>query len=46
MYQNIENVDKPYDFIVATEETIEKYSNFPHLVYFYALKDGIELYAS
>ncbi|EKR74612.1 putative toxin-antitoxin system, toxin component [Leptospira noguchii str. 2006001870] len=46
MYQNIENIDKPYDFIVATEETIEKYSNSPHLVYFHALKDGIELYAS
>ncbi|EMS89599.1 nucleotidyltransferase domain-containing protein [Leptospira noguchii] len=46
LYQNIENIDKPYDFIVATEETIEKYSNSPHLVYFHALKDGIELYAS
>ncbi|PJZ55864.1 nucleotidyltransferase domain-containing protein [Leptospira barantonii] len=46
LYRKIENINRPYDLIVATEETIENYSNIPHLVYFHALKDGIELYAA
>lgn len=46
LYQNIENIKKPYDFIVLTEDTLEKYSDSHHLIYFHALKDGIELYAA
>ncbi|MBM9499224.1 nucleotidyltransferase domain-containing protein [Leptospira sp. 201903071] len=46
LYQNIENIERPYDFVVVTEETLEKYSNSHHLIYFHALKNGIELYAA
>ncbi|EMF80589.1 nucleotidyltransferase domain protein [Leptospira weilii serovar Topaz str. LT2116] len=46
LYRKIENINKPYDFIVVTEETLENYSHIPHLVYFHALKNGIELYAA
>jgi predicted nucleotidyltransferase len=46
LYKNIENIEKPYDFIVATQDTLDKYSHSKHLIYFHALKDGIELYAA
>ncbi|EOQ96545.1 nucleotidyltransferase domain protein [Leptospira wolbachii serovar Codice str. CDC] len=46
LYQNIENINISYDFVVATENTLEKYSKSHHLIYFHALKDGIELYAA
>ena len=46
LYKSIENVKTPYDFIVATPLTLEKFSNIRHIVYFHALKDGKEIYVA
>lgn len=46
LYRSIENVNTSYDFIVATPNTLEKFSNIRHLVYFHALKDGKEIYVA
>jgi predicted nucleotidyltransferase len=46
LYRNIENVKISYDFIVATPDTIKKYSKIRQLIYYPALKDGEELYAA
>ncbi|WCL50651.1 nucleotidyltransferase domain-containing protein [Leptospira sp. GIMC2001] len=46
LYQRIDNINISYDFVVVTEDTLQKYSKDHHLIYFHALRDGIELYAA
>ncbi|PKA06399.1 nucleotidyltransferase [Leptospira harrisiae] len=46
LYKNVDNINISFDIVVATPQTLEKYSNIRHLIYFHALKDGLELYAA
>ncbi|MCW7495086.1 nucleotidyltransferase domain-containing protein [Leptospira levettii] len=45
IYKNVDQVKISFDVVVATPETLKKYSNHRHLIYFHALQDGLELYA-
>ncbi|EOQ88816.1 nucleotidyltransferase domain protein [Leptospira yanagawae serovar Saopaulo str. Sao Paulo = ATCC 700523] len=46
IYKKVDNIKISFDLVVATPETLKKYSNSRHLIYFYALQDGLELYAA
>lgn len=45
IYKNVMGIKISFDIIVSTPETLEKYSEIRHLIYFHALKEGLELYA-
>ncbi|TGK47579.1 nucleotidyltransferase domain-containing protein [Leptospira kanakyensis] len=46
IYKKVDHIKISFDIVVATPETLKKYSNNRHLIYFHALQDGLELYAA
>ncbi|XDD43312.1 nucleotidyltransferase domain-containing protein [Leptospira sp. WS60.C2] len=46
IYKKVDKIKISFDIVVATPETLKKYSNHRHLIYFHALQDGLELYAA